>query len=123
MLISLIAGLILGAFAIIFALQNFAIISVSFLAWHMQGSLALILMICIAVGVALCILFTLPATIRESFELSALKKQNKKLQDDYDSAHRALLDAEHKLGAGKTFPVTETKVILPDGSSVTKTTA
>ena len=123
MIFFLIAGLVLGAFAIIFALQNFAVISVAFLSWQLQGSLALILLLCIAVGVALCILFTLPRTIREAFEMSALKKQNKKLEEDLADARKSLLESEHKLGAAKAPVSTETKVILPDGSSVTKTTA
>ena len=117
--ISLLAGLALGIFAIIFALQNFVTITVVFFAWQFQGTLALILLLCVAAGVAICILFTLPQTIRDSFELSGLKKQNRKLEEDLGTARKALLEAEHKLGASK-IPATETTVILPDGSSVKK---
>ncbi len=121
MLISLIAGLVLGVFAIIFALQNFVTVPVMFLSWQLEGSLALILLLCVATGVAICILFTLPQSIRDYFELSGMRKQNKKLEEDLNAVRKALLEAEHKLGVQK-MPAVETKVILPDGSSVTKTT-
>lgn len=102
MLFFLIVGLLLGVAAVIFVLQNTAIVSVTFFAWQLQGSLSLILLVAIAVGVMICILLSVPEVIKTHIEFSVLKKQNRKLEED---------NASYKRIVGDVSKVTDTKII------------
>lgn len=82
MIIFFITGLLLGAVAVIFALQNINVITVTFFSWHLTGSLALILSISIIVGVAITILLILPESIKNYFRNKNLKKEIEKLEEE-----------------------------------------
>lgn len=82
MILSLIVGIILGVLAVFFVLQNTAIVTVTFFAWQLQGSLALVLFLAITSGVIMALLFVLPSLIKESLLVRAANKQNKKLEDE-----------------------------------------
>jgi len=83
-MISLILGLIIGALSVIFALQNVFSVTVSFLTWNLTASLALIISIALLLGLVVGILFTLPESIKNSFAISRLSKENKKLVDELE---------------------------------------
>jgi uncharacterized integral membrane protein len=82
MLLSLIVGIILGAIAVIFAFQNVAIVTVSFLAWQITASLAIIILGTVLCGIVLTLLFLLPSVIRDEMYVSALKKQKRETEDE-----------------------------------------
>ncbi len=82
MLIFLLIGLLLGAVAVVFALQNITTITVVFLTWHIQGSLALILLVSVAVGVIISLMVSLPGAIKRNFQIASLKRQNIKLKEE-----------------------------------------
>jgi len=82
---SLIAGLFLGAVSVMFALQNIFPVTVTFLAWDMTASLALIVSIAVLVGFVVAILFTLPESIKNYFAISKLQKENRKLEDKLEA--------------------------------------
>ncbi|MEI6553713.1 MAG: lipopolysaccharide assembly protein LapA domain-containing protein [bacterium] len=82
MIILFIFGLILGAIAVIFALQNIGIITVTFFSWHLTGSLALILLLTIAAGILITILLLLPESIKNYFKYKHLKKENDRLEEE-----------------------------------------
>jgi uncharacterized integral membrane protein len=86
MIIFLIIGILVGAITVIFALQNIVTITVSFLAWQLTGSLALVLILAVIAGLIISTLFALPGIIRNHFQVIALKKQVKKLEDDLIAA-------------------------------------
>lgn len=81
MIIFLIFGLLLGVLIIIFTLQNLTDVTVSFLTWHAQGSLALVLVIAVTSGIVLCLLFLLPEIIKKRLQNSSLKKQINELEN------------------------------------------
>ncbi len=82
MILFLALGLLIGVVAIIFALQNMQTITVTFFAWQFDGSLALILLLAVASGILMSLLFALPDVIRKSFLISKLKNTNDKLSDE-----------------------------------------
>ncbi len=82
MILPLILGVVLGAISVIFALQNVAVITVSFFAWHIEGSLALILMVTLFVGVMTALLVVLPESIKNYFRYKSLKKENLRLEEE-----------------------------------------
>jgi len=81
MIIFLILGLLLGATAVVFAFQNTMIITVTFLSWNLQGSLAVVLLLALLTGAIVSTLIALPGHITKSFQISSLRRENKKLKE------------------------------------------
>lgn len=93
MIISLIVGIVLGVVSVFFILQNVAPVTVTFMTWHFNGSLALVLFAAMASGVLITLLMLLPSFIKDDVYLSVLKKQKKELEDEL---------AQHKQAATQT---------------------
>lgn len=81
MILSLILGFLLGAAALLFALQNTAVVALSFLGWQFESSLALLILIAFATGVIVSLLVSIPSAIRDSFKIMGLKKENRRLAE------------------------------------------
>ena len=86
MILSLILGLILGGLSVMFALQNIFPVTVTFLAWEVTASLALLIAISVIVGLVISMLVSIPGAISNAMTVSSLKKDNKRLQDDLEAA-------------------------------------
>jgi putative membrane protein len=82
MILPLILGIILGTVSVIFALQNITLITVTFFTWQLEGSLALILLLAVAMGILISLLIVLPESIRNYFRYKSLKKENVKLAEE-----------------------------------------
>ena len=82
MIFPLILGILLGAAAVVFALQNTAVITISFFTSHLEGSLALILLVSVAVGIVISLLIVLPESISNYFQYKRLLKTNAKLEEE-----------------------------------------
>jgi uncharacterized integral membrane protein len=108
MIISLILGVVLGAVAVIFVLQNTAVVTVNFITWHLTGSLALVLLATIITGIVITLLILLPGLIRDDFYLSALKKQKKEVDDELARTKQALVDANSHMPVMQTITVEKT---------------
>jgi len=79
-ILSLIVGIILGAITVVFALQNVVPITVVFLSWQINGSLALILVLAVLLGAVICALFSIPELIDIRMKLIEARELNKKLE-------------------------------------------
>ncbi len=75
MIFFLIVGLILGATSVIFALQNVEMVTVTLLNLQIEASLSLVILLSMAVGVLICILFTLPEVVINHFRFRKLKNE------------------------------------------------
>ncbi len=82
MIILFILGLILGGVAVVFALQNIAIVTVSFFSWSIQGSLAIVLLTSIISGILICLLIVLPGAIQATFGARRLRKEIGRLEEE-----------------------------------------
>jgi len=96
----LIMALIIAILAVIFALQNTMTITISFLAWEVTGSLSLVLLITLAIGVVIGLLVLSPSAIKNSLAVSSNRKRIVSLEKDLDD-HKAKI-------AGLTKPKVET---------------
>jgi len=85
MILSLIVGFVLGAAAIVFALQNTAVVALSFLGWEFQSSLALLVLITLGVGILISLLVSIPSLISTTLRIMGLKKENKKLVQELEA--------------------------------------
>ena len=72
---------IISLFVAIFALQNAAAVEVSFLFWHMDMSLALIILGCLIIGFVLASLWTLKVKTGHFMKERKLKKQIETLEE------------------------------------------
>jgi len=80
MTFALITIIILALVSVVFAVQNSGVITVSFLAWQVDASLALILMITLVVGVLIGYLAGIPKVWKRSSETRQLRRQVEDLQ-------------------------------------------
>jgi uncharacterized integral membrane protein len=94
-MIFLTIGLILGAVAVIFILQNVVPISVIFLRWEIHGSLAVILILTLLTGAILAIVSYLPEMIDSYIEVTSLKKKIQE-QGAEISYYKGQIDELHK---------------------------
>jgi uncharacterized integral membrane protein len=77
MLLSLILGLVIGGLSVMFALQNIFPVTVTFLAWEITSSLALLIAISIIVGLVISALISIPGAISNAMTISGLRKENR----------------------------------------------
>jgi lipopolysaccharide assembly protein A len=88
-------SLLIAIVAVIFALQNTAIATVSFLVWELSSSLALILLIAVFAGVLISFLVSIPQLVRANMKVRGLKKQVADLElkiKEQDKAQDILLE-------------------------------
>jgi lipopolysaccharide assembly protein A len=82
MAIFLVVGLIIGAAAVVFVLQNITPVDVHFFNWHIDGSLSVILLLALLTGMLISVLILLPSFIKAEWRLRKLVKENRKLTED-----------------------------------------
>lgn len=81
MTVSVFFALFIALVAVVFALQNSMVVSVSFLVWRFDGSLALILLLTLAVGFLVGWLAALPTIFRLRRERAGLRKEVARLEE------------------------------------------
>lgn len=96
MIIFLILGALLGILSLMFVFQNITPVTVTFLTWHIEGSLAVMLFLALLSGVAITLLFLLPSFIRDEFRFFRLKKKARSLEGEL---------AQHKAAAAPPAPL------------------
>ena len=110
MFILFIIGLILGGVAVTFALQNVGVITVIFFAWQVTGSLSLILILSMLVGILITLLILLPKSIDDYFKYKNLIKEIDKLKEELRK------QKELTLFAKKTYPSSKDIAKIENGA-------
>jgi putative membrane protein len=77
----IVLALLVAIAIVLFASQNSAIVTVSFLSFHYNGSLALILIVVCALGLLAGILISIPSLLRKSSDLREQKRRVKQLDE------------------------------------------
>lgn len=103
MIFFLILGLLLGAVTVIFALQNLATITVVFLNWQIEGSLALIIILAVAMGILLSILLSVPSMIDKRLKISRLKSHNELLKEELINKEVQVAEEKSKVDANNAY--------------------
>jgi uncharacterized integral membrane protein len=80
MQVFLVFALLISLFAVVFAVQNTAITTVSFLMWDFDNSLAVVILLTVFTGVLISILMSLPGWIKNRVYLMSIRKKNKDLE-------------------------------------------
>ena len=97
MQIFLFIALILMSVTIIFAIQNTATTMVSFLAWEIEGSLALVLLVAVAAGVLISFFFSLPTLARDKWTVRSQRNKLNELEASLDEQTTKLEETQRKL--------------------------
>lgn len=92
----LIAGIVFAIGAVLFALQNNVAVSVGFLLWRFDSTLALVLLIALGLGALIAALLSTPAMLRGQWGGARLRRQVEALEQEKArlEARLAALEAE-----------------------------
>ena len=83
-------GFVLGAGAIIFAIQNTEVVALTFMGWQFESSLALLVIVTVGVGMLISMLAFLPSAISGSIRIMRLKNENKKLVQEREAREQQM---------------------------------
>ncbi|MCY4614222.1 MAG: LapA family protein [Nitrospira sp.] len=83
--IPLIVTLVIVFFTVAFSLQNDQTVSITFFKWTFEGSLVLVLLTTLCLGMVIHILASMPARIRKAKELAGLNKRVMELEGTHQS--------------------------------------
>ena len=95
----IIVGAILAILLAVFVLQNNVAVAVSFLFWRFESTLALVLLLSLAVGVITVVLVTIPANWRRRGTLSRQRKELTELQNKLEEQKQKIAVLEENLAA------------------------
>jgi len=84
----LIVALVIAVLAVLFALQNSMLITISFLNWEISGSLSLVLLATLAIGVLIGLLVLTPSALKKTIKTSSQRKRINALEHEV-SEHKA----------------------------------
>jgi uncharacterized membrane protein YciS (DUF1049 family) len=79
-LILLVFALALSVVAIIFALQNSMVVQVAFFSYQAQGSLALFILLAVALGIVIGVLVMLPGFLKRTLAISGHRRKISELE-------------------------------------------
>lgn len=80
----LILALVIAIIAVIFALQNTAAVTISFFAWEVGGSLSLVVLVTLVIGVLVGWLFVAPSLVKNSLQGSGQRKRITELEKEVE---------------------------------------
>lgn len=103
MIIFLIVGLLIGGVVVSFALQNTTMVTVALFSWRVESSLALIIILAMVIGALIGLLWLLPGSIKKTFQISNLKKQNIKLENELANKKIELESEKSKAVANNAY--------------------
>lgn len=96
MVLFLVVTLLIAILAVIFALQNPSPVTVTFLTWKFESSLALVLLLTFALGVALGLVTLISALIRRSLIISSQKKKIAQLEKSLQGKSEVMEGSKEK---------------------------
>src|SRR5208337_1376806 len=92
----IVLALLITIAIVLFASQNSAIVTVSFLSFHYNGSLALILVVVFTLGLLAGILISIPSLLRKISDLREQKRRVKQLEESITKSIASHLAGQEK---------------------------
>ncbi len=94
MQVYIIVALLVALLVTVFAVQNNAVIAVTLFAWKVEGSLAIILMGTLFLGILVGVFLLTPTAIRGRLTAAELRKRLRKTEQDVETARKVQLFPE-----------------------------
>jgi uncharacterized membrane protein YciS (DUF1049 family) len=88
----IVAAIVIAFFAIAFALQNNTLVDINLLVWNYRGSLAIVLLSTLAIGVLVGLLVLIPTLLKRGWRISRAKRQATSLEDQLSERDYQLSD-------------------------------
>jgi uncharacterized integral membrane protein len=90
------AALAISFVAVLFALQNIVPVTVTFLGWRFEGSLALVLFVALVAGALISVLASVPTLVRGRWTTTHLRKQVATLEANLRGCRESLQAAQRR---------------------------
>jgi uncharacterized integral membrane protein len=100
----LILGIVFAIGAVTFALQNSAPVTVAFAFWRYDSSLAVVLLLALALGALIAALVSTPSVIKGQWAGARLRRQVASLEDDRATLERRVRELESLAGTRASAP-------------------
>ena len=97
MIFTLILALGFAIVAVVFALGNTETVTVTFLSWQVTESLALILLVAVALGILIGVLLMVPGAVKRNLALSGEKRKRKGTEKELDKHKSKVSELEEKV--------------------------
>ncbi|MFY9328592.1 MAG: lipopolysaccharide assembly protein LapA domain-containing protein [Georgfuchsia sp.] len=101
MQLTIIAAIFVALIGGIFATQNNVPVTVTFLLWRFDTSLAMVLPLALASGAIIVALLTTPATVKRQWFLARQKRQIVELEKTSESLRSRIAELEARIPAGE----------------------
>ncbi len=100
MQLTVIIGIMIAIAGVAFALQNSVPVTLTFLLWRFDGSLALILLLALALGAVVIALVSTPAALRSRWSANRLRKEIESLQESNAGLRARIAELESRSPQG-----------------------
>lgn len=107
MQLTIIAAIFVAIVGGVFAMQNNVPVTVNFLLWRFDSSLAMVLLFALALGATVIALLTTPATVRRKWQLSRQSKRIAALEKDEETHKARIAELEKALPEEAAEPAAE----------------
>lgn len=104
-----IVAMLVAIGSVMFALQNNVPVTVTFLVWRFDSSLAMVLLLALALGGIVVALISTPATLRRQW---AMSRQGKRI-DELEKARQGLMDEVADLRSRMPAPADQSEPAAP----------
>ena len=108
MQLTILIGIALAIVAVAFALQNNVPVTVTFLMWRFDSTLAMVLLLAVAFGALIVAMLSTPSVLRLQWQGTRQRKQIAALEQSRDELQEQL----RRLGTGAAQAGTETESAL-----------
>ncbi|OHC63383.1 MAG: hypothetical protein A2045_03555 [Rhodocyclales bacterium GWA2_65_20] len=99
MQLAIIAAITAAIVGVAFAMQNNVPVTVNFLLWRFDSSLAMVLLLALAFGAIIVALLTTPATLRWQWQLARQKRRIEELERTGDEQRGRIVELENHIPA------------------------
>ena len=109
----LILGIVFAIGAVTFALQNNVAVTIVFAFWRYDSSLAVVLLVALALGALIAGLVSTPSVIKGQWAGARLRRQVASLEDDKVALERRVRELESEMGQKTPAPVPAAEEAAP----------
>jgi uncharacterized integral membrane protein len=93
-------GILVALGGLVFALQNNVPVTVTFLVWRFDSSLAMVLLLALGIGAVIVALVSTPAALRSQWTIARMRREITSLKASRDELERRVAHLTRKSGDG-----------------------
>ncbi len=102
-----IIAMLFAAVSVTFALQNNVPVAVTFLLWRFDSSLAMVLLLAIALGGLIVAFVSTPSTVRRQWAINRQRKRIEELEQSCSEQKGRITELERRAMGGEPQPIAQ----------------